>query len=400
MIDSSLITLFLCGDVMTGRGIDQVLLYPGDPTLHQSNGRSAEDYLKLAENVNGSIPRQVDFSYIWGDAIEVLEKNTPDLRIINLETSVTKSNDFMNGKAIHYKMHPGNIFCLPAANIDICVLGNNHLLDWGYEGLMDTLQALKNVNIKFAGAGYNLQEAELPVVRNISGKGRIIVFSYCSVTSGVPSSWAAEKTKPGVNLLRDLSYETVDRIKEKVKSFKQQGDVVVLSIHWGSNWGYNIPYEQRKFAHALIDKAGVDIIHGHSSHHPRPIEVYKSKLIIYGAGDFINDYEGINRSKKFRINLRKLKNLWKRLRSGGNRKFRIDLTLMYFVSVEPFTGKLKNLMITPMQIKKFRLNYPSPKDVEWLRDRMNKGYKKFNLQLELKPALTSGKENNTLLLRW
>src|SRR3989304_2458552 len=248
MIDPSLITLFLCGDVMTGRGIDQVLPYPGDPTLHQSNGRSAEDYLKLAENVNGSIPRQVDFSYIWGDAIEVLEKNTPDLRIINLETSVTKSNDFMNGKAIHYKMHPGNIFCLPAANIDICVLGNNHLLDWGYEGLMDTLQTLKNVNIKFAGAGCNQQEAELPVISPITGKGRVIVFSYCSVTSGVPSSWAAEKTKPGVNLLRDLSYETVDRIQEKVKSFKQQGDVVVLSIHWGSNWGYNIPYEQRKFA--------------------------------------------------------------------------------------------------------------------------------------------------------
>ncbi len=400
MKDSSFITLFLCGDVMTGRGIDQILPYAGDPTLHQSNRKSAEEYLELAENVNGPIPRPVDFFYIWGDAIEMLDKNAPDLRIINLETSVTKSNDFVKGKAIHYRMHPDNIFCLPAANIDICVLANNHLLDWGHEGLMETLQTLKKVNINFAGAGYNLQEAELPVARNISGKGRVIVFSYCSLTSGVPSNWAAEKTKPGVNLLRDLSDETVQRIKKKVKTVKQQGDVVVASIHWGSNYGYDIPYEQRKFAHALIDKAGVDIIHGHSSHHPRPIEVYKGKLIIYGAGDFINDYEGIKGSKKFRIDLRKLRNLWKRLRSSGNRKFRIDLTLMYFVSVEPSTGKLENLKIIPMQIKKFRLNYPSPKDVEWLRDRMNKEYKKFNLQLELKPALASGKEDNTLLLRW
>jgi len=400
MIDPSLISLFLCGDVMTGRGIDQVLPYLGDPTLHQSNGRNAEDYLKLAENVNGSIPRQVDFSYIWGDAIEVLEKNTPDLRIINLETSVTKSNDFMNGKAIHYKMHPGNIFCLPAANIDICVLGNNHLLDWGYEGLMDTLQTLKKVNIKFAGAGCNQQEAELPVISTISGKGRIIVFSYCSVTSGVPSSWAAEKTKPGVNLLPDLSDETVQQIKEKVKTIKQQGDIVVLSIHWGSNWGYNIPYEQRKFAHALIDKAGVDIIHGHSSHHPRPVEVYKGKLIIYGAGDFINDYEGIKGRKINKIDLRKLKNFWKLLRLNGHKKFRSDLVLMYFISVEPSTCKFENLKIIPMQIKKFKLNYPAQKDVEWLRNRMSKVYKKFNLRLELKPALTSGNATNTFLLRW
>jgi poly-gamma-glutamate synthesis protein (capsule biosynthesis protein) len=395
MSNSGFITLFFSGDVMTGRGIDQVLPYAGDPTLYQSNRKSAEDYIKLAENVNGPIPRPVDFSYIWGDAIEILEKNAPDLRIINLETSVTKSNDFMKGKAIHYKMHPGNIFCLTAANIDICVLANNHLLDWGYEGLMETLQTLKNNDIKFAGAGCNLQEAEVPVAMNIPGKGRVIVFSYCSITSGVPLNWAAEKAKPGVNLLPDLSDETIRQIKEKVKAVKQQSDFVVASIHWGSNWGYNIPYEQRKFAYALIDKAGIDMIHGHSSHHPRPMEIYKGKLIMFGAGDFINDYEGI-----FRIDWRKLKYPWKLLRLSRYRKFRIDLILMYFVSVDLSSGKLNNLKIIPMQLKKFRLSYPSQKDVDWLQNRMNKIYKKFNLQLELKPALTSGNINNTLLLRW
>jgi poly-gamma-glutamate synthesis protein (capsule biosynthesis protein) len=395
MSNSGFITLFLSGDVMTGRGIDQVLPYAGDPTLYQSNRKSAEDYIKLAEDVNGPIPRPVDFSYIWGDSIETLEKNAPDLRIINLETSVTKSNDFVKGKAIHYRMHPGNVFCLPAANIDICVLANNHLLDWGYEGLLETLQTLKNNNIKFAGAGCNLQEAELPVAINIPGKGRVIVFSFCSITSGVPLNWAAEQAKPGVNLLTDLSDKTVQQIKDKVETVKQQGDVVVASIHWGSNWGYNIPYEQRKFAYALIDKAGIDIIHGHSSHHPRPMEIYKGKLIMFGAGDFINDYEGI-----FRIDWRKLKYPWKLLRLSRYRKFRIDLILMYFVSVDLSSGKLNNLKIIPMQLKKFRLSYPSQKDVDWLQNRMNKIYKKFNLQLELKPALTSGNINNTLLLRW
>ena len=130
----------------------------------------------------------------------------------------------------------------------------------------------------------------------------------------------------------------------------------------------------------MIDKAGIDIIYGHSSHHPRPIEVYKDKLIIYGAGDLINDYEGIySRGKKTKFNLKKIRHLWKNFKRG-NRIFRNDLVLMYFVSVEPSSGKLKNLMTVPMQIKKFKLNYPSEKDAEWLRNRMNKVYKKFNLK--------------------
>jgi len=400
MKDSNVITLFLSGDIMTGRGIDQALPHPVDPTLHQSNGRSAKDYLIFAEKANGPIPKPVDFSYIWGDAIEILKKNTPDLRIINLETSVTKSNDFVKSKAIHYKMHPNNIPCLTSAGIDICLLANNHLLDWGYEGLMETLQSLKKTNIKYAGAGCNSEEAEMPVVWDTAGKGRVVVFSCCANSSGVPSSWAAEKSKPGVNLLFDFSNETVRRIHENVKSVKQKDDIVVVSIHWGTNWGYEIPHEQRMFAHALIEEAEVDIIHGHSSHHPRSIEVYKDKLIIYGAGDLLNDYEGLRMRKNSKLDLRKLMKLWKYWKLNGHKKFRSDLVLMYFASVEPFTGKLVNLKLIPMQIKKLRLNYPSPSDVEWLRNRMNKVCEKFNSSMEFKSGLTSGNLHNTLLLRW
>jgi poly-gamma-glutamate synthesis protein (capsule biosynthesis protein) len=85
------ITLFLCGDVMTGRGIDQVLPHPGDPLIHEHYMKSALGYVKIAEEVNGPIARPVDFSYIWGDALGELDCRAPDLRIINLETSVTTS---------------------------------------------------------------------------------------------------------------------------------------------------------------------------------------------------------------------------------------------------------------------------------------------------------------------
>jgi poly-gamma-glutamate synthesis protein (capsule biosynthesis protein) len=140
------ITLFLCGDVMTGRGIDQVLPQPSKPQLFEPYMRSALGYVQLAEEENGPIPRPVDFSYIWGDALDTWERLRPDLRIVNLETAVTTSDEAQSGKSIHYRMHPANVPCLPAAGIDCCVLANNHVLDWGYAGLAETLDTLQQVS--------------------------------------------------------------------------------------------------------------------------------------------------------------------------------------------------------------------------------------------------------------
>lgn len=365
------ITLFLCGDVMTGRGIDQVLPHPSDPIIYESYMQSAIGYVELAEMVNGPIQKPVDFSYIWGDSLEELERVAPDLRIINLETSVTKSDDYWKGKGINYRMHPENIGCLTIAKIDYCSLANNHVLDWGYAGLTETLETLKKANIHSAGAGEILQEAEKPVVMEVEGKGRVIVFSFGLETSGIPVSWAASEDKPGVNLLKNLSDETVWEIKEKIGQEEKQGDIVIASIHWGSNWGYEIPPEQKDFAYRLIDNAGVDVVHGHSSHHVKGIEVYKEKPIIYGSGDFINDYEGI----------------------GGYEGFRSDLTLMYFVSMDPSTGKLVHMHMTPMQIKNFKANRASRADALWLRDVINREGKKFGTRAEIN-------QDNTLTLKW
>ena len=95
------ITLFLCGDVMTGRGIDQVLPHPSDPQIHEPFVKDARDYVQIAERANGPIPRPVDFAYIWGDALEEWDRMQPDLRILNLETAITTSNEFWPGKGIN-----------------------------------------------------------------------------------------------------------------------------------------------------------------------------------------------------------------------------------------------------------------------------------------------------------
>ena len=129
--------IFLCGDVMTGRGIDQVLPHPCDPRLHERNMESATGYVRLAEQANGPIPTPVDFPYIWGAALDEFRCARPDARIINLETSITHSDSYIP-KGINYRMSPENAGCLAAAGVDCCVLGNNHVLDWGHAGLLDT----------------------------------------------------------------------------------------------------------------------------------------------------------------------------------------------------------------------------------------------------------------------
>jgi len=355
------ITIFMCGDVMTGRGIDQILPHPADPAIYESYMKSARGYVKIAENLNGPIDYPVSFSYVWGDATEELNRLMPDVRIINLETSVTKSNDYWKGKGINYRMHPENIPILKAAKIDVCSLANNHVLDWGYVGLRETLETLKNVNIKIAGAGRNFSEAQAPAVQEVPGKGRVIVFAFGSRTSGIPTGWAATDKKPGVNLLKEINDKTLRDIQEKIQRIKREGDVIVVSIHWGSNWGYGIPREQTVLAHRLIDEAGVDIIHGHSSHHVKGFEIYKDKLILYGCGDFINDYEGI----------------------GGHEQFRSDLSLMYFAKVDRLNGYLLGLQMTPTQMRRFRVNRASKVDTLWLKNTLNREGEKFGVKVKV-----------------
>ena len=357
---SSGITLFLCGDVMTGRGLDQVLPHSVDPVIYESYVEDARDYVLLAERKNGPISQPVSYSYIWGDAIEVWNKIDPAFKIINLETSITTHDQPWQKKGINYRMHPENIKVLTTAGIDFCSLANNHILDWGREGLLETLQTLKNAGIACAGAGIDLSEASRPAQLKVA-QTRVIIFAYGSVTSGVPKNWAATSKNSGLNLLPGQDEEALNMISKQVKSINQDVDIVVFSVHWGSNWGYYIPDHQRNFAHRLIDHAGVDIVYGHSSHHPRGIEVYKDKLIIYGAGDFINDYEGIS----------------------GYENYRDDLTLMYFPSIDPSNGTLISMIMVPMQIKKFRLKHTSVSDTRWFLNMMNREGRKLGTGVTL-----------------
>jgi poly-gamma-glutamate synthesis protein (capsule biosynthesis protein) len=184
-------------------------------------------------------------------------------------------------------MNPANAPVLAAARVDCCMLANNHVLDWGGEGLRETLATLHEQGLPTAGAGKDLTAASAPAVLDVGGARRALIFGFASESSGVPASWAASGGRPGVNLLPDLSHATVDLITEQIARVKKPGDIVVASIHWGDNWGYEVPREQQRFARALVDEAGVDVVHGHSSHHCKAVEVHRGKLILYGCGDLL-----------------------------------------------------------------------------------------------------------------
>ena len=155
------VTLMLGGDVMTGRGIDQALPHPCDPRLYEPYVSSARHYLRLAEDANGPIPRAAEDEYIWGDALENCRREGAHARIVNLETSVTTSDDAVD-KGINYRMHPENVGVLTAAEIDCCALANNHVLDWGEAGLLETIETLQRVGVRHAGAGRQLRRGRSP----------------------------------------------------------------------------------------------------------------------------------------------------------------------------------------------------------------------------------------------
>jgi poly-gamma-glutamate synthesis protein (capsule biosynthesis protein) len=154
-----------------------------------------------------------------------------------------------------------------------------------------------------------------------------------------------------------------------MRAHQQPGDLLIASIHWGGNWGYEIPCEQIVFAHHLVEQ-GVAIVHGHSSHHVKAIEVFKGRLILYGCGDFLTDYEGIS----------------------GYEGFRSDLALMYLVELDPTSAALINARLLPMQTRRFRLERASAGDAKSVCNLLN--------ELGARFSTTAKMQDDSLMLGW
>lgn len=329
--------IVLGGDLMLGRGIDQCLVHHVDPRLFEPVVRDARHYVQLAERRHGPIAVPLSAQAPWGEALTWLRQGGPRLRVVNLETAITTSPRPWIGKAVHYRMHPANVRCLRVARIDACSLANNHVLDWGTEGLADTLQALRRAAIRSVGAGLNARQAERPARLPLASGGALLLFAWAFPSSGVPLSWRARPDQPGVALIERIDQASLAHMQRCIAGQRRPGDRVVVSLHWGANWVEEIPEPHRWLARRLIDQAGVDVVFGHSSHHPLPLELHHGRLILYGCGDLINDYEG--------------------LPAHGER--RPDLVCLYGLDLDVESGALRGLELRLFQLRCFQLRLPA-----------------------------------------
>ncbi|KAI7840089.1 hypothetical protein COHA_006218 [Chlorella ohadii] len=386
----------LTGDVMLGRGVDQILPHHCDPTLYESCVRDARAYVQLATTANGPLPAERPAAYPWGVALRDMQEKAPDARIINLETAVTTNDDPWPRKGINYRMHPGNAATITAAGIDVCVLANNHVLDWQEEGLLETLDTLHSAGLQTAGAGRDLAEAEAPAVIPLppstaaaaadsaggstaaaAQPGRLLVWAIGHGSSGVFDSWAAGQRRPGV-ALADLSPAGVAHVAGLVARHKRPGDIALVSVHWGSNWGFDVPKEHRRFAHALIDEAGVDVVHGHSSHHAKGAEVYRGRLLLYGCGDLISvrDYEGITNYE--------IESYY------PPEQYRDDVGVLWYADVSTADGRLCQLIMTPTRLKHLSLHPPDPADMRYITHTLDRECRKLGGSRGVRAVVGSG----------
>ncbi len=230
--------------------------------------RDARCYVELAERSGGPVPAPAGPDWPWGEALEVLERAAPDVRILNLETAVTADGDFAAGKAVHYRMHPANLPALTVARPDVCVLANNHVLDFGRG-------AWPRPSTSSRGRGCGWPGPAVTPRPRTPGRGARRPARPCPrlrPRHGVqrhPAELGGDRPAVRGRLPARADGRRRRGPAPTRTAGPAAGDVVVVSVHWGSNWGHRVPAGHVRFAHALVE-GGVDVVHGHSSHHPRP----------------------------------------------------------------------------------------------------------------------------------
>lgn len=214
--------------------------------------------------------------------LELLKES--DIVTGNLETTITNSSLREIGKTFHFKMKPSHLDWL---NIFTYLsLANNHILDYGLEGMNDTIKNLERGGIYFSGAGQDINDSRKMKTINQGGQ----TIGFISATDHY-LKWSSTPTKAGVNYvdMKNINTPKTQLFLKYVSTESQKVDYMVMYLHWGSNYMEYIPKWMETFGQALIDN-GVTIVAGTSPHHTFPIEKYKNGIIFYSLGDFIDDY--------------------------------------------------------------------------------------------------------------
>lgn len=216
-------------------------------------------------------------------SMEVLRAVVPvfldaDLVIANLENPLTGKKESVFGKCT-LRGAPGWAQVLKDAGIHVLTLANNHMMDYGREGLSETRQVLNNLGLLHVGAGNNITQANAPIFIEKKGR-RLAILARTSVHVASPSY--AGPDIPGV------AFFSLEEVRRTVQACRQKADIVILLMHWGLE-EYRYPsISQRKLARELL-QAGADIILGHHPHVLQGVEHINAKLVVYSLGNFVFD---------------------------------------------------------------------------------------------------------------
>lgn len=287
----------------------------------------------LGRLVNENIKKSSD-AYPWGTILPELKRK--DFILINLETTLTNSTTIVP-KVFNFKADPAVVKTLKIGNIQVVNLANNHSLDFGIEGLEETIATLNQAEIAHVGVGMNMSEAQKPVIIVRNG----VRIGIIGLTDNEPT-WIATNTKPGTNYISISSPPKA--VFEAVKDLKSKVDICIITIHCGPNMQEYPSEEFIRLAHRIVD-AGADIFHGHSAHVVQGIQKYKDRIIIYDSGDFVDDY-------------------------AVDPQLRNDLSFLFSVEVEHY--KLKRLILLPVIISNMQVNKAEGADAQLIIDLMKK----------------------------
>lgn len=222
-----------------------------------------------------------------------------DLSMVNQEFPFSEGGTPMKDKQFTFRIHPKYISIFKDMSIDIVSLANNHTLDYGTDGLLDSLSTLKEVDIEYVGAGANIEEAK--AIREYTLKGRKIAILGASRVIPV-TDWNATSSNPGLLTTYDPT-----ALIELIKAAKENNDFAIVYVHWGIE-KQNYPEEyQRTMAKQYID-AGADLVIGSHPHVLQGIEYYNGKPIVYSLGNFIF-YNSIEKTALLKVTIDSLNNM-------------------------------------------------------------------------------------------
>lgn len=222
-------------------------------------------------------------TYPWGDVLPVLQ--TADGVVCNLECVLSDHGAPWPGKLFTFRSDTRNVRVLQAAGVKAVSLANNHVLDFGDQALVECLEVLDQAGIARAGAGRDAQEAQRPAVWRC-GDLRVGVVAF---TDNEPE-WEAGSDRPGVFYAPvDPEDARFQKVLQATRDLAREVDRVVVSAHWGPNWGRR-PLPEHRVAARSLAEAGAHVVWGHSPHIFRGVEFVNHCVVMYSCGDFVDDY--------------------------------------------------------------------------------------------------------------